>query len=50
MASSEILLRVALLRIDVSEQPNAFFFRVTGSLILVTLMEALGFSETSVLT
>jgi hypothetical protein len=58
-----MLRRVALVRTDVSEEPRAFFIRVTrigelvttanvpSSPILVTLMkEALSSSETSVLT
>jgi hypothetical protein len=48
-----MLRHVALVRIDVSEVLSAPFIRVTriGSPILVTLMmEALGSSETSVLT
>jgi hypothetical protein len=50
MVSSGMLRRVALVRTDASEKPSACFIRVTSSPILVTLMEALGFSETSVLT
>jgi hypothetical protein len=62
MVSSGTLRRVALVRTDVSEEPSASFSRVTriselgttlaatSSKILVTLMEALGSSETSVLT
>jgi hypothetical protein len=63
MASSGKLRRVALVRTDVSEEPSAFFIRVTrigelgtasvvpSSPIIVTLMkEALGTSETFVLT
>jgi hypothetical protein len=60
-----MLRRVALVRTDVSEKLSASFIRVTGiglrlllvtasvvpsSPILVTLMEALSASETSVLT
>jgi hypothetical protein len=57
-----MLRRVAFVRTDVSEELSASFFRVarigelgtslavTSSPILVTLMEALGSSETSVLT
>jgi hypothetical protein len=55
---SGILRRVALVRIYVSEEPNASFIRVLAAAsvvpslsILVTLMmEVLGSSETSVLT
>jgi hypothetical protein len=59
MASSGMLRRVTLVRTDVSEELSASFIRVTriglpgaklavpGSPILVTLMEALGSSETS---
>jgi hypothetical protein len=56
MVSSEMLRRVALVRTDVSEEElSASFIRVTrigvpSSPILVTLMEALRSSETSVLT
>jgi hypothetical protein len=66
MASSEMLRLVALIRTDVSEKLSASFIRVTrigelgttlavtsvvpSSPILVTLMEALRSSETSVLT
>jgi DNA-binding TFAR19-related protein (PDSD5 family) len=62
MPSSGILRRVALVRTDLSEESSATIIRVTrigelnanivpSSLILVTLMmEALSFSETSVLT
>jgi hypothetical protein len=62
MASSLMLRRVALVRTDVSEELSAFVFlrsvrrilvtvNVPSSPILVTLlMEALSFSETSVLT
>jgi hypothetical protein len=53
MSSSGMLRHVALVRTDMSEEPSASFIRVTriGSPILVTLMkEALGSSETSVLT
>jgi hypothetical protein len=66
MESSGMLRRVALVRTDVSEEPSVSFIRVTrigqlgttlaatsivhSSLILVTLMKALGSSETSVLT
>jgi hypothetical protein len=42
---------VALLRIDVSEEPSASIIKVPSSPILVTLMmEALGSNETSALT
>jgi hypothetical protein len=62
MVSSGMLRCVVLVRTDVSEEPSASFIRMTRigelgktlaatSLILVTLMkEALGSSETSVLT
>jgi hypothetical protein len=56
VASSVMLRRVALVRPDVSEEPSAFFIRVTrigelGTALLVTLMKkALGSSETSVFT
>jgi hypothetical protein len=53
MASSEMLRRVALVRIDVSEERSASIIKVTrvGEPILVTLvMEALSSSETPVLT
>jgi hypothetical protein len=65
MVSSGMLHRVAFVRTNVSEKPSASFIRVTridelgrvaasvvpSSTILVTLMrEALGSSETSVLT
>jgi hypothetical protein len=61
MVSSGMLRRVALVRTDVSEEPSPSFIRVTrllvaacvvlSSPILVTLIkEALGSSETSVLT
>jgi hypothetical protein len=49
MVSSEMLRRVAIVRTDVSVEPNACV--VPSSPILVTLMkEALGSAETSVLT
>jgi hypothetical protein len=57
MASSGMLRRVALVRSDVSEELSASIIRVTrigelvpSSQILVTLMEALSSSESSVLT
>jgi hypothetical protein len=54
MVSSGMLGRVALVRIEVSEELSASFIRVTSVpilLILVTLRtEALSSSETSVLT
>jgi hypothetical protein len=59
MVSSGILLRVALVRTDVSEELSASFIRVTricelGTTLAVTLVtlkkEALNSSETSVLT
>jgi hypothetical protein len=52
IASSGMLRRVALVRTDVSEKRSDSLIRltiVTGSPILVTLMEALSHSETSVL-
>jgi hypothetical protein len=50
MVSSGMLRRVALVRTDVSEEFSASFIRVTRIGELVTLMEALRSSETSVLT
>jgi hypothetical protein len=64
MSSSGILCRVALVRTNVSEELSAYFIRVTrigklglgttsavpSSPILTLVKEALGYSETSVLT
>jgi hypothetical protein len=51
MPSSGMLLRVALVRTDVSEELSTSTIRVPSTPILVTLMkEALSSSKTSVLT
>jgi hypothetical protein len=51
MVSSGMLHRVALVRTEVSEEPSAAVIRVTRiSELGTTMKEALGSSETSVLT
>jgi hypothetical protein len=50
MVSSEMLRRVALVGTDVSEERSASIRVVSSSPILVTMMEVLSCSETSVLT